>query len=105
MSTSSYSTEPIGESQQKPRFLLDKKGTITDTIGTGDNAKNSLIYVCIHWCFLAAALLTLFVVLNNWFFRQNEKVPDFVEDIRTVWMIFLPVVTLALGYAFGKSHK
>jgi hypothetical protein len=83
----------------------DKVGTITTAIGTGENAKNSLIYICIKWSFVSAGVLCLFVTANNWSFRVNEKVPNVVEDYRIIAGIFLPLITLALGYAFGKGQK
>lgn len=84
---------------------VDETGKITGTIGTGDNAKNSIVYLTIKWAFIAATIISGFVVLNNWFFRENEKVPDFMSDLETVWKIVIPIITLALGYAFGKHEN
>jgi hypothetical protein len=43
-------------------------------------------------------------VVNSWLFRKNEMVPDFGHDVELVWDIVVPIITLALGYAFGKSR-
>ena len=99
-----------------PPATIDKKnnrfnssagvpGKITETLGSGDNARNSIIYLTIKWSFISGCVISLFVILNYWFFRQNEKVPDFTEDIKMVWEIIIPIITLSLGYAFGKSQK
>lgn len=80
-------------------------GKITETIGRGEDAKNSFVYITIKWAFISGCVITLLVVLNSWFFRENEKIPDFTEDIELVWDIIVPIITLALGYAFGKSRN
>lgn len=80
-------------------------GKIADTIGTGDNAKNSLVYLTIKWAFISATCISGLVVLNHWAFRENDKVPDFTEDIQSIWKIIIPIITLALGYAFGKHEN
>ena len=87
--------------QQEP----DARGRITDTIGTGEVAKDSIIYLVIKWSFISGTLITSLLVINTWLFRQNEKVPDLTNDIKVTWNIVLPIITLALGYAFGKSRK
>ena len=84
---------------------LDLAGKVTNTLGSGDNAKNSIIYLTIKYAFITGSIISTLVVINYWFFRQNEKVPDFTGDIKIIWEIIIPIITLALGYAFGKSHK
>lgn len=93
------------KSNFSPSQEPDARGKISDTIGTGDVAKDSIIYLVIKWSFISGTIITVFLILNNWFFRQNEKVPDLTNDIKTTWTIVIPIITLALGYAFGKSKK
>lgn len=85
--------------------FIEAPGKITATLGTGDNAKNSLVYLTLKYCFLIGGALTFLVVVNYWAFRENEKVPDFIGDVKVVWEIMVPIITLALGYAFGKAQK
>ncbi len=80
-------------------------GRVTETIGTGENAKNSLIYLTLKWAFIVGGVFTLFVVINCWIFRENEVVPDIVRDIVALWKILIPIITLALGYAFGRAKS
>lgn len=87
------------------KFTDPDIGKIPQTIGRGEDAKNSFIYLTLKWSFISGCIITILVVANNWLFRQNEKVPDFVNDIELIWNIIVPVVTLALGYAFGKSRE
>ncbi len=77
---------------------------ITETIGRGEDARNSFVYLTIKWSFIAGCVITVLVVINHWFFRKNETIPDFSRDLQLVWDIVVPMITLALGYAFGKSR-
>ncbi len=88
-----------------PSNQIDHHGSITNTIGTGEVAKDSIIYLVIKWSFISGTIISFLLILNNWFFRENEKVPDLTNDIKVTWSIIIPIITLALGYAFGKSKK
>lgn len=80
-------------------------GKISATIGTGDNAKISLIYLTIKWAFISGCVLTILISINYWCFEENFKVPNIIEDLSRIWQIIIPLITLSLGYAFGKSQK
>lgn len=101
--------EPVQTKRKKsnlnPEHLPDTHGKITDTIGTGEVAKDSIIYLVIKWSFTSGTIITFLLVINNWLFRQEEKVPNLTDDIKVTWSIIIPIITLALGYAFGKSKK
>lgn len=75
---------------------------ITGTIGTGDDAKNSIIWVTIRWSFIIGGLLSLAIYLRP-VYCQNDYTGNLIDDIKASWSIFMPVITLALGYIFGKS--
>ncbi|AXA25688.1 hypothetical protein C1S65_16780 [Pseudomonas putida] len=74
-------------------------GKITHNIGTGENAKNSIVWMTITWSFLIAFFLSLL------FFSLVVAHKDFsyIDHIKSIWAIFVPIITLALGYAFGKN--
>lgn len=108
--TNNFSVEEPIENKKstsylKPENLPDMYGTITGTIGTGEVAKDSIIYLVIKWCFISGSIITALLVINSWLFRTNGKVPDLTGDIRVAWNLIIPIITLALGYAFGKSRK
>lgn len=94
--------------EDKKKMELNKnplKGKIADTIGEGDNARDSFIYLTLKWAFISGCVATVVVAVNHWLFRCHEKVPDFMGDIKIAWDIIVPLITLALGYAFGKSRN
>ena len=78
-------------------------GTMSGQIGTGSNAQQAIVYKGIKYVFVVGAILSVLVVINYWLFRENEKVPDFIGDLGKVWDLFIPLVTLSLGYLFGRS--
>jgi hypothetical protein len=78
------------------------EGKIAQTIGGGENAKNSFIWVTIRWSFLIGGLTSLAVYLRP-VYCQAELQGDLLNDIKGAWSVFMPVITLALGYAFGKG--
>lgn len=80
-------------------------GKITEFIGKGEDAKNTFVYLTITWAFKAGIAITILIFINGWIFRQNEKVPDIIGEVSTAWQFVIPLVTLALGYAFGKSKN
>lgn len=105
-----FDIQPLIQNERKkttlnPQHQPDMHGKITGTIGTGEVAKDSIIYLVIRWSFISGTIITFLLILNNWFFRENEKVPDLVNDIKVTWSIVIPIITLALGYAFGKSKR
>lgn len=80
-------------------------GKIPSFIGEGRNAQHSIVTIVIICCFIAAVAITILIVINYWFFMDCEhKIPDIVGDLRTVWEIVVPIITLALGYEFGKRE-
>jgi len=83
-------------SSGKPTEAL---GTLTEKMGTGENAKNSIVWMTITWSFSIATALSLLL------FSLVVCYKDFsyLENIKSVWSLFIPLITLALGYAFGKS--
>jgi hypothetical protein len=78
------------------------KGKIAETIGGGEDAKNSFIWVTIRWSFLIGAITTLAIYLRP-IYCQAELQGNLLDDIKAAWSIFMPVITLALGYSFGKG--
>lgn len=78
------------------------EGKIALEIGTGDAAKDSFVYLTIKWSFLVGSISTAALFFKGFFACVGSF--DGVEMFKGVWSVFLPVITLALGYAFGKGR-
>lgn len=84
----------------------DIAGSLANLIGTGPQARHSIALIVIIGCFLTGCLITLLVISNYWLFRDGEnKVPDIVSDLKVIWEIVIPIITLILGYEFGRHEK
>lgn len=77
-------------------------GAISATIGTGANAINSIVWITIRWILIIGGLVTLALFLRP-IYCSSDYPGSLIEDVKTTWSIFLPVITLALGYIFGKG--
>lgn len=84
------------------KFVEDLPGKITDIIGSGKHAQTAIVYKTIGWSFLAGSVFTLILFILAWSAGECETP---IEDIKTIWSIFIPVITLALGYVFGKGKE
>lgn len=81
-------------------------GKIPQLLGEGDNAKHSIVYLVLKWAFISATVITILVICNYWFFRDcDNKVPAITDDLKVIWEIVTPIITLTLGYEFGKWEK
>jgi len=73
---------------------------ISKEIGTGEAAKDSFVYLTIRWSFLVGTLTSLAIFARSF----CDTSADLVDMVKTVWSVFMPIITLALGYAFGKGR-
>ncbi|WP_294822102.1 hypothetical protein, partial [uncultured Flavobacterium sp.] len=62
---------------------------------------DSIVYYVLKWCFISGVIITLLFFLDKWFCDPLQK--DLIKNIETIWKIIIPVITLALGYLFGKK--
>lgn len=79
----------------------DVQGSITKTIGSGEHAKDSFIWRTITWSFSIASTITLLIFVRSFFDIAEKEI--LLNSIVDIWNIFIPIITLALGYSFGKG--
>ncbi|MBL5931032.1 hypothetical protein [Lelliottia amnigena] len=83
-------------------------GTIAQQIGTGEHARDSFIWMTLKYCFNLGALFSVCIILAYFHFVFDKSEPEkinIVAALKDVWSIFTPILTLALGYAFGKREN
>lgn len=88
-------------------------GDLGQYLGTGNNAQNSVVWLTIKWSFFIGVGISVVIVLYMLYFTPKflpicdpSYKPTFpIEYIKTTWSIFVPIITLALGYMFGKGGK
>ncbi|WP_144837602.1 hypothetical protein [Leclercia adecarboxylata] len=83
-------------------------GEIAKQIGTGDNARDSFVWMTLRACFWIAGLssVSIFIMYLVAFLHSGAyQEKEFVTSLKDLWSIFTPIITLALGYAFGKREN
>ena len=105
------SRSPIASAISKvelKKHTEDTAGVITKQIGTGDNAKDSFVWLTLRSCFWIAGLASISVFIMNIIAFCKGSVyeeKEFINSLKDLWSIFTPIITLALGYAFGKREN
>jgi len=106
MSATGFKVEGVESEMSKDKPSLTTKevsGKIAEQIGSGENAKNSFIWMTITWSFFIGAGISFLIYIRSFFFDEpNTNI--LIESLTTVWSVFIPLITLALGYAFGKGE-
>ncbi|WP_146115984.1 hypothetical protein [Malikia granosa] len=75
-------------------------GALTQQIGSGEHAQNSIVYSTILWSFIGGGLLSAASVI----IALCKGSASAFDEIKDIWSIFAPLITLALGYIFGKGR-
>ncbi len=77
-------------------------GKIAEHIGTGANAKDSFIWMTITWSFYIATGISFLLFIRSFFGEAAKE--NLLDSIVNIWSVFVPIISLALGYAFGKGE-
>jgi hypothetical protein len=88
--------------------FAEKSGKVHDEIGSGDEAKSGIVWKSIHFSFLIGIGLSIAVILFfiiSLFSNEHSKLTFPIDYLKDIWAIFIPIITLALGYIFGKGDK
>lgn len=77
----------------------DIPGTITKQIGSGKHAQAAIAWQTIKWSFIAGGAVSVLIVAVPTIAGTTAELVHVIE----VWKIFMPLITLVLGYVFGKG--
>ena len=95
-----------GAESKKPYKFIPQVGKITSWIGLNEEAKHSLAFIVLLWVIAAGGLATLVIVIDYWYFHCKCTQPaSMIADIKLIWELVTPIVTLVLGYEFGRHEK
>ena len=81
---------------------------IKEIIGTGNEAKNSIIWITIRWCLAIPLIISVLFFISLWFSYYNNnyaEAKEIKDYMLKIWSLFAPLITLALGYLYGKNEK
>jgi len=71
-------------------------------IGSGDDAKSSVVWFVITFTLTLYACLIAVLIIVDIF---NNKGIHILDNVKESWSIFTPIITLSLGYMFGKVES
>ena len=98
---SASANEKLGNGKiRKNPFQSD--GFINKLTGSGENAKNGISTLVVISLFLTGIILTILICIEYWGKQCQEPTP-MLDSIKGVWGIITPLLTLILGYVFGKG--
>lgn len=91
-----------GDVKKKAGFFGYFTYPFSELIGKGDQAKDSVVWYLITRL-VRISFFVMFVLLgvDIWY----NKGVNCIQIIKDVWAVFVPVITLAMGYLFGKREK
>ena len=75
-------------------------GSLAKHIGSGEHAQVSIVYITILWSFIGGGAISAASIIIALF--RDSTSP--LAEIKDVWSVFVPLITLALGYLFGKGR-
>lgn len=87
--------------KEETNGIAEKTGIMPKYLGSGNDAKNSISVIVIVGLLCIGNFLSFFVCLNSWIFSESNYMTD---DLKTIWGIVTPILTLTLGYVFGKGR-
>lgn len=87
----------------------DIVGAVNYSIGTGKHAQDSVVWLTIRWSLCLGVALSLALIIYTWPISPDGVHPPVkhefpMDHLKSIWSIFVPIVTLALGYMFGKGR-
>lgn len=92
-----YNKEPLPETQQ-----TTNDRPYSDKIGKGEDAKSSVVWFVITFTLtLYGCVIAVMIIVDI----LNNKGVNILSNLKESWAVFTPIITLSLGYMFGKQSE
>ncbi|WP_374736455.1 hypothetical protein [Klebsiella variicola] len=94
--TAKKGASPTSESEDQRRSFIDS-----------EDAKETVVWFIIKFVLILCGCITAGIFFINIIVNKKDitSAKETIDDIKSLWEIFYPILTLALGYLFGKSQK
>ncbi|MOA15365.1 hypothetical protein D3C78_1355180 [compost metagenome] len=91
-----------GKPKSKSGFFNLVSSPFSDMIGKGDQAKDSVVwYLITRMVRISAFFITVLFAVDIW---KNNGI-NCLDILKQVWGVFAPIITLSMGYLFGKRER
>ncbi|HBS2681665.1 TPA: hypothetical protein MFA46_005398 [Klebsiella pneumoniae] len=93
--TARKGTAYTAESEEQRRSFIDS-----------EDAKETVVWFIIKFTLTLCGCITAGIFFIDVIANKSDVTSskETIEDIKSLWEIFFPIITLSLGYLFGKSH-
>lgn len=91
--------------KQKPEVkasIFNFNTPFANLIGKGDQAKDSVVWYLITRLVRMSFLIILILFVVDICKNDGKNCVSLLKD---VWSVFAPIITLAMGYLFGKKER
>lgn len=78
----------------------DRTGLLSEPVGTGKHARTNIIWYIISATFVIFAAISSALMIMTIYGVEIKTLSD---SIKEMWGMFTPIITLALGYLFGRQ--
>lgn len=86
---------------KSPAFMQTQTPKIENLLGKGEDAKTSIAWLIMRMVIYFAIGSTIVLFSIDIY---NNRGKNCLEILKQTWSIFAPVITLTLGYLFGKAQ-
>lgn len=101
-SQNTVSAPPQEKQRRRDGFYHFFAAPFADVIGKGDQAKDSVVwYLITRMVRVSVFFIVVLFAIDLW---QNKGV-NCMDILKQVWSVFAPVITLSMGYLFGKRER
>lgn len=88
--------------KNKSSFFHFISSPFSDVIGKGDQAKDSVVwYLVTRMVRVSVLCIVILFAVDIW---KNNGV-NCLDILKQVWGVFAPIITLSMGYLFGKRER
>lgn len=87
---------------QKEQSTPNRAGLMQKLFGYGADAKYGISGIVILCLFIVGVIFSVIICIDYWFFQENSSA-KISDELKNVWSIITPLLTLTLGYIFGRT--
>ena len=94
--TAKKGTAQTSESEEQRRSFIDS-----------EDAKETVVWFIIKFTLILCGCATAGIFFIDIIANKSEVTSskETIQDIKSLWEIFFPIITLSLGYLFGKTQN
>lgn len=95
----------ISSTGSSEKINWDSQSEVKKTFGDDGKPHDLIALKVLKGVFWTGLILTGIIAANHWIcIDKPEWKPSIVEALCSMWQILIPIVTLVIGYVFGRKN-